>query len=278
MLTPWEAPSEERNCDRAALLSLFPRDRDVGDPHRSWPVLDDIMERVRCGEVLGLELDLEGLPLFGERRALAQADIVPIGLVDLSLNLDRAWDADPGSGGGVGNHADSVDQCHGTGRKPLRGRWSVGAGPRRGCRPDQGGTEDDARVQAQGRQTAGLGFYRNRPHLERVRGRRRGAAGQARGLEAGPDPAHEGRAPAPSKWAHLTSDAEFGSWVRLEDGRNLWKFEEYVGVHDPASGTELNYRGNGPIVRRPDIVAVKDDRSRDVGGARPRRGQAARPS
>jgi hypothetical protein len=31
MLTPSEAPNKKRDCDRAALLSLLPRDRDVGD-------------------------------------------------------------------------------------------------------------------------------------------------------------------------------------------------------------------------------------------------------
>jgi hypothetical protein len=34
------------------------------------------------------------------------------------------------------------------------------------------------------------------------------------------------QAPAPPKWAHLTSDAGFESWVRLADGRSLWKLEE----------------------------------------------------
>ena len=70
--------------------------------------------------------------------------------------------------------------------------------------------------------------------------------------------------------AHPTSDAGLEYWVRLEDGRSLWKFEEYAGVHDPASGTELNYRGNSPIVRRPEIVAFKDDGNRDLGCARTR--------
>ena len=65
--------------------------------------------------------------------------------------------------------------------------------------------------------------------------------------------------------AHLTSDAGFESWVGLEDGRNLWKLDGYAGVHDPASGTELNYYGKRPIVRRPEVVAVKDDASRNVG-------------
>jgi hypothetical protein len=48
--------------------------------------------------------------------------------------------------------------------------------------------------------------------------------------------------------------------------------EEYAGVHDPASGTELNYPGYSPVVMRPDIVAVKDDGSRDVGLALDRAG------
>ena len=51
------------------LLSLFPRDREVGDPHGSRPVPKDEMEHVACGEVLGLELDLAGpertCPRFG---------------------------------------------------------------------------------------------------------------------------------------------------------------------------------------------------------------------
>ena len=34
------------------------------------------------------------------------------------------------------------------------------------------------------------------------------------------------QAPARPKWAHLTSDAGFESWVRLDDGRSLWKLEE----------------------------------------------------
>jgi hypothetical protein len=79
-------------------------------------------------------------------------------------------------------------------------------------------------------------------------------------------PPTKAEAPAAPTWAHLTSDAGFESWVRLENGRSLWKSEVYVGVHDPTSGTELNYRGNGPILRRPDFVAVTDDGSRDVGG------------
>jgi hypothetical protein len=69
--------------------------------------------------------------------------------------------------------------------------------------------------------------------------------------------------PAP-KWAHLTSDTGYEAWVRLEDGRHLWKAGENAGLRDPASGTELSYRGNGPIERRPDIVGVNKDRSRDV--------------
>jgi hypothetical protein len=85
-------------------------------------------------------------------------------------------------------------------------------------------------------------------------------------------PPTKAEAPAAPAWAHLTSDAGFESWVRLENGRSLWKSEVYVAVHDPTSGTELNYRGNGPIVRRPDIVAVTDDGSRDVGGALDRAG------
>lgn len=85
-------------------------------------------------------------------------------------------------------------------------------------------------------------------------------------------PPAEAEAPAPPKWAHLTSDAGFESWVRLEDGRSLWKAEEYAGVHDPASGTQLDYRGDGPIVRRPDIVGVEDDGSLDVGFALDRAG------
>ncbi len=100
-------------------------------------------------------------------------------------------------------------------------------------------------------------------------------AGQQRKAEA-PKPAlsppEKAESPASPKWAHLTTDTGFESWVRLEDGRNLWKTEEYAGVHDPASGTELNYRGDGPIVRRPDIVGVKDDGSRDVGFALDRAG------
>jgi hypothetical protein len=34
------------------------------------------------------------------------------------------------------------------------------------------------------------------------------------------------QAPAPPKWAHLTSDAGFESWVRLDDGRSLRKLDE----------------------------------------------------
>ncbi len=67
------------------------------------------------------------------------------------------------------------------------------------------------------------------------------------------------QAPASPKWAHLTSDAGSESWVRLEDGRSLWKSDEYAGVHDPASGSELNYTGNGPIIRRSQLVGVKDN-------------------
>ena len=85
-----------------------------------------------------------------------------------------------------------------------------------------------------------------------------------------PPPAAE--ATAPPKWAHLTSDAGFESWVRLEDGRSLWRAEEYAGVDDPASGTQLSYRGDGPIVRRPEVVGVEDDGSLDVGFALDRAG------
>jgi hypothetical protein len=57
--------------------------------------------------------------------------------------------------------------------------------------------------------------------------------------------------PASPKWAHLTSDNELESWVRLEDGRRLWKSQVHAGLYDPASETLLNYQGNGPIERRP---------------------------
>jgi hypothetical protein len=99
-----------------------------------------------------------------------------------------------------------------------------------------------------------------------------GQHGKREAQKAARIPPAKAEAPAPPKWAHLTSDAGLEWWVRLEDGRSLWKFEEDAGVHDPASGTELNYRGNGPIVRRPDVVTVKDDGSRDVEGALHRAG------
>ena len=100
-------------------------------------------------------------------------------------------------------------------------------------------------------------------------------AGQERKPEA-PKPlpiaTAKAQAPASPKWAHLTSDAGFESWVRLEDGRSLWKSEEYAGIHDPASGVELNYPGNGPIMRRPELVAVKDNGGLNVDFALQRAG------
>ncbi len=95
-----------------------------------------------------------------------------------------------------------------------------------------------------------------------------------------PPPIATAKAQAPvfPKWAHLTSDAGFESWVRLEDGRSLWKSEEYAGVHDPASGIELNYPGNGPIIRRPDARRCQGQRRPERRFRAPaRRGQAARP-
>jgi hypothetical protein len=114
---------------------------------------------------------------------------------------------------------------------------------------------------------AGAGLIRNGPGAF-------GAGRQAKpeAPKAARIPPARTEAPAPPKWAHLTSDAGFESWVRLEDGRSLWKSEEYAGVRDPASGTELNYRGISPIVRRPDAVTVRDDGSRDVQGALDRAG------
>ena len=84
--------------------------------------------------------------------------------------------------------------------------------------------------------------------------------------------------PASPKWRRLKSDAGFESWVRLADGRSLWKSEEYAGVHDPASGTELNYSGNGPIIRRSELVGVKDDGGLNVDSRSSAGGQAARPA
>jgi RNA polymerase sigma factor (sigma-70 family) len=72
--------------------------------------------------------------------------------------------------------------------------------------------------------------------------------------------------PGPPKWAHLTSDFGFESWVRLEDGRTLSKRGKNAEVYDPASGTLLTYWSNGEIVRRPRIAAHKDDGSLDVEG------------
>ncbi|WP_165219876.1 RNA polymerase sigma factor [Aquisphaera insulae] len=65
--------------------------------------------------------------------------------------------------------------------------------------------------------------------------------------------------PATPKWAHLTSDTDYESWVRLEDGRYLWKSGDHAGVYDPASRTELTYRRGGPIVRIPDIEESRSD-------------------
>jgi RNA polymerase sigma factor (sigma-70 family) len=96
-----------------------------------------------------------------------------------------------------------------------------------------------------------------------------GQQGQPEAPKPARIPPAKAEASAPPKWAHLTSDTGFESWVRLEDGRSLWGSKEYAGVRDPASETELNYQGNGPIVRRPDIVGV-----RDVGFALQRAGVA----
>ena len=100
-----------------------------------------------------------------------------------------------------------------------------------------------------------------------------GAAQQGKGEVAKPTqvPTAKVATPAP-KWAHLTSDAGYEAWVRLEDGRALWKSEQYAGLRDPASGTELNYRGQGPIERRPDIVGVTKDGRPDVAFALERAG------
>jgi RNA polymerase sigma factor (sigma-70 family) len=100
-------------------------------------------------------------------------------------------------------------------------------------------------------------------------------AGQERKPEAPkPPPIATAKAQtlASPKWARLMSDAGFESWVRLEDGRSLWKSEKYAGVHDPASGIELNYQGNGPIVRRPELVAVMDNGGLNVAVALERAG------
>ncbi len=97
------------------------------------------------------------------------------------------------------------------------------------------------------------------------------AAQQGKGDVAKPAVIPKAERPAP-KWAHLTSDTGYEAWVRLEDGRHLWKAGESAGVRDPASGTELNYRGQGPIERRPDVVGVNEDGSRNVGFALERAG------
>jgi hypothetical protein len=56
------------------------------------------MEHARCGETLGLELDLGSLPPFGEQdRLVCQTNTVPIGLLDVSIDDDRAWDAGLGA-------------------------------------------------------------------------------------------------------------------------------------------------------------------------------------
>ncbi|QEH32587.1 ECF RNA polymerase sigma factor SigE [Aquisphaera giovannonii] len=99
-----------------------------------------------------------------------------------------------------------------------------------------------------------------------------GAGPQAQAPRPAQPPPAKATAPAPPKWAHMTSDTGFESWVRLEDGRNLWKSDEYAGVHDPASGTELFYQRGEPIVRRPEPVGVNPDGSRDVGYALDRAG------
>jgi hypothetical protein len=90
-------------------------------------------------------------------------------------------------------------------------------------------------------------------------------------------PIAKAEAPAPPpKWAHLTSDTGFESWVRLTDGRHLWKSDGHAGVHDPASATQLSYYpGDGPIVRRPEIVGVGADGAPDVGYALDRAGVRA---
>ena len=63
------------------------------------------------------------------------------------------------------------------------------------------------------------------------------AAHLGRGEVAKPAEVPAAKIPAPApKWAHLTSDASYEAWVRLEDGRHLWKYEESSGVRDPPPG------------------------------------------
>jgi hypothetical protein len=83
--------------------------------------------------------------------------------------------------------------------------------------------------------------------------------------------------PSP-RWAHIKDDVGFESWVRLEDGLDLWKFKDdgsdRAGLRDPTTRTELKYDGEGPIERSTDIVAQVKDGRPDVAFALLRAGVA----
>jgi RNA polymerase sigma factor (sigma-70 family) len=77
--------------------------------------------------------------------------------------------------------------------------------------------------------------------------------------------AQKAQTPVQEHWVHIRYDDGLQRWVCLENARELWRAGDSAGLRDPASNSELTYRGKASIERRDNAIWAAGEKRTDTG-------------